>query len=103
MHVTTMRRTTSDDEALPRCSPPPRPRRCRARPPPPVGEEAALAVADGDGAALGEDVGEVGVLDEVVEGVAVVEGEAVAPQKSSATAPWSSTVRAMRSAPSATS
>uniref|UniRef100_A0A0E0IM43 F-box domain-containing protein n=1 Tax=Oryza nivara TaxID=4536 RepID=A0A0E0IM43_ORYNI len=68
-----MRRTTSDDEALPRCSPPPRPRRCRARPPPPVGEEAALAVADGDGAALGEDVGEVGVLDEVVEGVAVVE------------------------------
>nr|BAD62203.1 hypothetical protein [Oryza sativa Japonica Group] len=40
----------------------------------PVGEEAALAVADGDGAALGEDVGEVGVLDKCV--VAVVEGGA---------------------------
>uniref|UniRef100_A0A0E0B925 DUF834 domain-containing protein n=1 Tax=Oryza glumipatula TaxID=40148 RepID=A0A0E0B925_9ORYZ len=103
-------------------------RRRRARPPPPVGEEAALAVADGDGAALNEDVGEVGVLDE--RAAAVVEGEAVvaalgvardpgddvgtgsalvlrqlmvAPRKSSATASWSSTARAMRSAPTARS
>jgi hypothetical protein len=40
-----------------------------------VGEEASLAVPDGDGAALGEDVRQVGGLDE--RAVAAVEGEAV--------------------------